>query len=436
MEPLSIQGIFEMVGKTFANLPDGRKGRNTTYAMKDAAAGAFSVFFTQSPSFLAYQRDMERSKGQNNAASLFGVTQIPSDQQIRNLLDLVSPETLYAPFWTLHQRLEAAGHLSAHRGHAGAYLIALDGTYYYSSQTIHCQNCTVHEKDEQVRYYHSAVTPVLAAPDSNCVYPLEPEFISPQDGAKKQDCERNAAKRWVERNGQRFEAWQATVLGDDLHCHQPFCALLEEQQLNYILVCKPQSHMALYEEVELLEKAGGVGTHTYRRWNGRFHEEWRLRYAHHVPLRAGADALFVNWCEVRIYRGDTGNRIYYNTFATNFPVDEQSVRSIVESGRARWKVENENNNVLKNYGYHLEHSYGHGAQYLSAVLVTLNLLAFLIHTILSQTHTIYAAIRQELGTRQTFFNDIRALTRYLYFPSWDALLSFMAIQLEIQLEPD
>lgn len=436
MNLLTIEAIFDLVGETFAKLPDGRTGRNTTYEMTDAAAGAFGVFFTQSPSFLSYQRDMERSKGRNNAASLFGVTQIPSDQQVRNMLDLVPAHHLYAPFWTLYERMVEAEQLSKHRGYQDTYLIALDGTYYFSSQAIHCQNCTVHEKDDQIRYYHAAVTPVLVTPESNRVYSLEPEFISPQDGAEKQDCERMAAQRWVKRNGKRFAPWQATVLSDDLHCHQPFCSLLEEYELNYILVCKPTSHTTLYEEVELLERVEGVSTCTSRHWNGRYGERWHFRFANQVPLRSGADALMVNWCEVTIHREDTGERIYFNTFITNFELTDESVLPIVQSGRARWKVENENNNVLKNYGYHLEHNYGHGQLYLSAVLVTLNLLAFLIHAILDQTHTTYAAIRQELGTRQTFFDDIRALTRYLCFPSWNHLLTFMATQLEIQLEPD
>ena len=107
MNSLTIAAIFEMVGKTFAELPDSRTGKNRTYEMADAAAGAFGIFFTQSPSFLAYQRDMQRNKGQNNAASLFGVTQMPSDQQMRNMLDKVAPSNLYEPFWTIQERMEA-----------------------------------------------------------------------------------------------------------------------------------------------------------------------------------------------------------------------------------------------------------------------------------------------------------------------------------------
>lgn len=434
MKTLKTPAIFEMLGETFAKLPDSRRGQNTTYEMADAAASAFAIFFTQSPSFLAYQRDMQRNKGQNNAASLFGVTEIPSDQQVRNLLDPVEPSYLYEPFWTLKEQMEDAGHLDEHRGHNTTYLIALDGTYYFSSQAIHCENCTVHQRGEQLHYFHSALTPVLVAPQSKRVYPLAPEFILPQDGSEKQDCEQNAAKRWVERAASRFEPWQATVMTDDLHCHQPFCRLLEEHCLNYILVCKQDSHQALYEEIALLERIDSIETHTERVWNGRFAEQRRYRYVNQVPLRAGADALKVNWCEITIYREDTGERIYYNTFATNFKLTEQSVKPVVQSGRARWKTENEGNNVLKNRGYHLEHNFGHGDKYLSAVMVTLNLLAFLIHTILDEIDSLYVAIRLELGSRETFFGDIRTLTRYFHFQDWAALFQFMAAGLEI--EPD
>ena len=108
---------------------------------------------------------------------------------------------------------------------------------------------------------------------------------------------------------------------------------------------------------------------------------------------------------------------------------------VVASGRSRWKVENEGFNVLKNHGYHFEHNYGHGKQYLSMVLLTLLILAFLFHSVLDLTCLTYQAVRCELATRRTFFNDLRALTRYLYFGSWQQLLSFMYQRLDLAPEP-
>ena len=99
--------------------------------------------------------------------------------------------------------------------------------------------------------------------------------------------------------------------------------------------------------------------------------------------------------------------------------------------RTRWKIENENNNTLKNQGYHFAHNFGHGGQFLSMVLLTLNLLAFLYHGILQLMDVNYQLVRAELGTREIFFNDIKALIRYHYFESFQALLAFMMKGLEI-----
>jgi anthranilate phosphoribosyltransferase len=112
------------------------------------------------------------------------------------------------------------------------------------------------------------------------------------------------------------------------------------------------------------------------------------------------------------------------------------VVEVVASGRSRWKVENEGFNVLKNRGYNFEHNYGHGQQYLSMVLLTLLILAFLFHSVLDLSCSMYQAVRRELGTRRTFFNDLRALTRYLYFASWQQLLTFMYHRLDLAPEPD
>ena len=113
-------------------------------------------------------------------------------------------------------------------------------------------------------------------------------------------------------------------------------------------------------------------------------------------------------------------------------INSDNVAEIVKAGRARWKIENENNNVLKTKGYHLEHNFGHGEKHLSSLLLTLNLLAFLFHTIMEMMDSRYQLIRQRLGPRTTFFDDIRTLTRYHCFKSWDDLLQFMLRKLNFE----
>ena len=175
---------------------------------------------------------------------------------------------------------------------------------------------------------------------------------------------------------------------------------------------------------------GTVETVIEKRWTGKIHQIDTYRFAQQLPLRDSEDALNVNWCELITTLPD-GEIIYKNAFATNFKITKNNVAQIVEDGRTRWKVENENNNVLKTKGYHLKHNFGHGKKHLSTLMLTLNLLAFLFHTVLEITDKKYKLIRDELPTRKTFFDDIRALTKYMYFESWDSLLIFMIRGLEL-----
>ena len=398
--------------------------------MADAALGAFSVFFTQSPSFLDFQRHLQVAKGCNNALTLFGITQIPTDNHTRTLLDPVPPGTVFPVFAAVVDALHAGGQLETYRSVNADLLVAMDGTQYFSSTKIHCDQCSVTKHSNgTITYSHSVVTPVIVAPGNARVLPLEPEFITPQDGHEKQDCENAAAKRWLAQYGPRYRALGITILGDDLYCKQPLCEAITEQGLNFILVCKPDSHKTLYEWVAGLSATDDVHTLSIERRRGKRTYTDTYRFVNQVPLRDGDDALKVNWCELTTTRDD-GKRTYHNAFATTHLITSDNVAEIVRAGRARWKVENENNNTLKTKGYHLSHNFGHGKQHLAALLASLNLLAFLFHTLLELLDSSYQRLRQFLP-RKVFFDDLRALTRYLCFDSWEALMAFMIRGLEL-----
>jgi hypothetical protein len=412
-QPGLFDGIVGSFRQVLSSLPDKRTGKNIRYGMEDAALSAFSVFFTQTPSFLAYQRMMEDSKGKSNAQSLFGVHQIPSDNHIWDLLDPVKPEQVFPVFEEILQVLEQQGQLADFRSFGDTLLIALDGTEYFGSSQVHCHECSTRSlKSGETHYFHSVITPVIVCPGQAQVIPLVPEFIVPQDGHDKQDCEHAAAKRWLSQQGERYSAFNVTVLGDDLYCHQPLCQQLLAQQFNFILVCRPESHPTLYEHLEGID----LPTVTTKRWTGKVEETYTYRYLNAVPLKDGDNALLVNWCELTVSRPD-GKVVYKNSFATNRLITHDTVAEIVLAGRTRWKVENENNNTLKTKGYNLEHNFGHGKQHLASFLVTLNILSLLFHTSLDLLDEKYKLLRSHLPTRKTFFDDLRALTRYLYFDS-------------------
>ena len=429
--PDTFADLVEYLRTVVERFPDARTGSETVYTMADAALGAFSVFFTQSPSFLDFQRNLQVAKGCNNATSLFGLTQVPSDNQIRNLLDPVPPGAVLPVFAAVVEALHTGGQLEAYRSINGDLLVAMDGTQYFSSEKIHCPQCSERKhRNGTITYSHHIVTPVIVAPGNPRVLPLEPEFIVPQDGHKKQDCENAAAKRWLDQCGARYRPLGVTILGDDLYCKQPLCEAIVQQGLNFLLVCKPDSHKTLYEWVAGLAATEDVQTLTLKRRQGKRTETDTYRFVNNVPLRDGDDALMVNWCELTTTRDDA-KVVYQNAFATNHAIAAANVAEVVRAARARWKVENENNNTLKTKGYNLSHNFGHGKQHLSSLLATLNLLAFLFHTLLDLFDSSYQTLRQFLP-RKTFFDDLRALTRYLCFENWQAMMAFMINGLELE----
>jgi len=427
-------GFDELVAHlrdALAALPDRRQGRNRSYAMADFGLSAFSVFFTQSPSFLAHQRTMQQARGHHNAQSFFHVQQIPCDNQIRQMLDPVPPETLFPVYDRIYDTLREQGILERFRGVHNSTFIALDGTWYHSSSKIHCPCCsTLEHPNGAITYYHSAVTPVIVAPGQSEVIALRPEFVTPQDGHTKQDCELAAAKRWLEDHSARYRCGAVTLLGDDLYAHQPFCRRTLLHGFHFLFTCKPQSHATLYQWVNLLQPGPDLRSLKLRVKVGSQWQTHTYRWAHLVPLAEGEGALKVNWCELTVTHKD-GQTLYHNAWITDWPITEQNVAALVASGRARWKIENENNNTLKTKGYHLEHNFGHGQQHLASLLAAMNILAFLCHTVLGFTDEHYRLIRATLPTRKTFFQDVRALVRYLHFPSWQGLLRFMMRGLEI-----
>jgi hypothetical protein len=434
MNSCAFDQLLERLRSVAAGLPDRRTGDNTQYSMADIALAAFSVFFTQCPSFLSYQLGMEQARGRNNARSLFQVGQIPSDNHIRQTLDPVAPQHLFSLFDDLHKAFAQAGLLEEMRAVECTRLIALDATWYFSSQSknIHCPNCScIQHTDGTTTHFHSAITPVIVSPGHSQVVPLRPEFITPQDGQVKQDCEINAAKRWLAAHATRYATGNDTLLGDDLYAHQPFCRQVLLHGFHFLFTCKPASHATLHQWVEGLE--AGRQRHTLKlklkgksnRW-----EHPHYRWANGVPLTDSDDALKVNWCELTITDAE-GTVRYRNSYITDWAISADNVAGRVAAGRARWKIENESNNVLKNRGYHLEHNFGHGKKPLSSLLATMNLLAFGRHTLLELVDGSYRLIRATLGRRQRFFQHREALTSYLHFESWQRLMDFMLRGLEI-----
>ena len=190
---------------------------------------------------------------------------------------------------------------------------------------------------------------------------------------------------------------------------------------DFLLTAKPASHKTLYEYLDGVR----LPTHGTTSGRGTRRRNHRYRWMTDLPIRDGDDALRVNWLEITSARPD-GTVTYHGTFVTSLAVNRDNVAELADCARARWKIENETFNVLKQHGYHLEHNFGHGKDTLASVLVVLNLLAFALHAACELTEGRWQQARQRLGTRRSLFEHLRTITQYQVFPSWNALITLLA----------
>jgi len=269
----------------------------------------------------------------------------------------------------------------------------------------------------------------VVAPGHSKAVPLMPEFIAPQDGADKQDCERNAVKRWFGKHhaprclsdrGQqapRCAPLRPVYPGDDLFACQPVAKMVTDNGGDFIFTCKEASHKALYDFIDGAE----ASRHEEKIRKRNTSETFRYRWIEAVPLHGGKDAMPVNWIGFEIL--DAKGRVKYSmAWVTSLPVSKGGAAEIAACGRARWKIENESFNVMKNHGYELEHNFGHGETFLAMTLATLNLLAFAYHTALDLLEPPWQAAREAAGKRTAFFAHLYSLTGYVVFPSWQVFL--------------
>jgi hypothetical protein len=428
--------LVAVLRATMAAFPDRRTGDNSQYSMQHFGMTAFSTFFMQSPSWRSHQTWLDQLERNGNAGRLFGLEAIPCANQVRTVLDEVAPVHVHPMYDEIFRRLDRSGLLRQLRGFQQDLLIPLDGTQYFSSKAIWCENCsTKTHKDGSVTYSHSALLPAIVVPGEPFVLPLAPEFITPQDGHTKQDCEVAAAKRWMTDFRRRHKIVAATVLGDDLYSRQPMCETALAQRFNFIFVCKPSSHPTLYARIAELQRDDGLQTKEVRCFREGRWECDHYAWAGDVPLRAGNDALLVNWIDLTTTVEATQAEVYHNSFVTNHAISVDTAEAVVVTGRSRWKIENEEHNPLKNHGYNLTHNYGHGEKFLSSLLVSLMLMAFLLHALLDLVHAPFHRLRTVLPSRREVFTDLRALLRYLPVETLSHLFAFMVSQLDRDYAP-
>src|SRR5256885_4431140 len=288
---LSADALFHLVRSGFANIPDPRCDE-VDISLTDALMSAFAMFSLKAPSLLAF--DKERAEG--NLHTIYGMERVPCDTRMREILDTVSPKVLRRVFKSVFRQLQRGKALEPMAFLDGHYLLALDGTGYFSSQTIHCASCLqkVH-RNGSITYFHQMLGAAIIHPDRREVIPLMPEPIVKHDGTDKNDCERNAAKRLVAKLRQDHPHLKFIITEDSLSSNAPHIETLHAHGLHYILGVKDGDHAALFAQVQAADQAGRV-TH-YERHDRAARVVHRFRFVHDVPLNTSNRDVRVNFIE-------------------------------------------------------------------------------------------------------------------------------------------
>src|SRR2546425_4061756 len=397
---LAADALFRLVQSGFASLPDYRVGE-TEIALADTLMSAFAMFSLKAPSLLAF--DKERAEG--NLHTIYGIERVPCDTHMRDILDPVSPEGLRPVFKSVFRQVQRGKALEPMVFFDDCYLLALDGTGYFASKTIHCASCLrkVH-RNGSMTYYHQMLGAAIIHPDVRAVMPLMPEPIGKHDGTGKNDCERNAAKRFVAKLRQDHPHLKFIVTEDSLSSNAPHIETLHAQGLRYILGVKEGDHASLCQHVQAAEHAGRVTS--YERHDRAAQVVHRFRFVNDVPLNASHPDVLVNFIE---YWEMGDDKVQHFSWVTDFRVNTRNVFHLMRGGRARWKIENETLNTLKNQGYHFEHNYGHGTQNLSVVFAMVMMLAFVVDQTQQLCCALFRAVWAKMGSKRLLWERMRSL---------------------------
>src|SRR3989339_24103 len=382
----------------------------------DCMMSGLAVFGLKFPSLLQYNDSRSEAVIKSNLKNLYRVQHAPSDTCMRERLDLLSPEQFRRPFKKIFAHVQRSKLLERYKTLDGYYLLSVDGTGQFSSQKVHCKNCGEKKsRDSEITYYHHMLGAAIVHPDEKVVIPIAPEPIVKSDGANKNDCERNASKRLLNDFRREHPHLKTIVIEDALASNYPHLKLLDDLKLAYIIGIKPGDHEYLFDWIK--HAKGSEHTYTKDKIKHRF------CYYHDVPLNDSHHDYRVNVIEY--WEEDAKGKLQHFTWITRLNINNDNVYDLMRAARARWKIENETFNTLKNQGYNFEHNYGHGNNNLCSNFTMLMMLAFLIDQVLLLSGDLFKKVKEKYKRWYALFEKIRQLFLCIVWDSWEQFLELL-----------
>lgn len=420
---LSAPGLLKASRIHFSRIADNLAGK-TKYPLADCLMSALAMFSLKYPSLLQFEESQDDDKVRHNLQTLYGVAQVPSDTYMRERLDVVDPEKLQQAFKTCFRAVQRGKVLPLYDFLGDHYLVSNDGTGFFYSDSVHCDNCCVkRHRTGKTSYYHQMMCAVMVHPSQSTVFPMTMEPILKHDGSTKNDCERNASSRLLTKLRRMHPKLKMVIVEDALHSNAPHISLLKRLNYRYIIGVKPHGNKWLFDWVN----ARGHQAMTLKRKGLTF----QFRWFNDVPLNASNEDLRVNFfeCQETSAKGKTQTF----TWITDFAITKENIYELMQGARARWKIENETFNTLKTQGYHFEHNFGHGYQNLSTVLGYLMMLAFFIDQIQQLCCPRFQAALKKCKKRSRLWERIRHWFLTFFIDSWEAFFECIAVPPDFKL---
>lgn len=424
---VSQEGLISGMRQNFDKIKDFRAS-NCSFSLSDVLMSVFAMFSLKYESLLEF--DNQSKSSLSNLTTLFGIKQVGSDSCLRKVLDQLDWKPLRQVLVERLAYLKKLGIVKQYQYLGGYTLVSVDGVEHFSSKRVHCDCClSKTHKNGETTYHHSMLCAVMVHPEQPEVFVLGTEPIQCQDGMQKNDCERNANKRLMNWMSENYRSSKLLFVEDALYANAPNIKQIRANDWDFIIAVKPDGNKHLFKLFEIRRRNNSlISQHSVKQ--GKV--QYQFYFFNQVGINEANPNVRVNflYCE---QTDEKGKKTVFS-WVTSLRISTRNAVEIMKAGRARWKIENETFNTLKNQGYRFEHNYGHGHQHLSCVFAHVMLLAFLSDQILQKCSQPFQKLWKAAGTKTKLWFVIKAaftLKNYNYFKElyWD-----IAAQFSVKLE--
>ncbi len=240
------------------------------------------------------------------------------------------------------------------------WTIIVDATQLFYFNKKHCQHClkrTIHKgtEEEKTYYYHNVLEAKIVLGD-NLVISIATEFIENQsEDVKKQDCERNAFKRLATKIKKDYPRLPICILGDSLYACAPVFQICKENRWEYLIRYKDGSIPSLAEEFHTIIEMG-----ENQKWSNIEEKEYKRKVRENIKheIKWVSDLYYeghnLTVMELKIEKNEKSVGSFQ--WITGLQIRGKTAWEFAQTGRNRWKIENEGFNIQKNHRYDIEHA--------------------------------------------------------------------------------